>query len=53
MWQRHWVNERGKPVSQKPLTAQVSAKQSIKRQLHTTQVGTAQQLYHDMHREGG
>ena len=37
--QNRWVNERGKPASQKPLTAEVSAKQSIKRQLHTTHVG--------------
>ena len=29
----------GKPASQKPHTAEVSAKQSIKRQLHTTHVG--------------
>ena len=32
----HWVKERGKPVSQKPLTAE---KQSIKCQLYTTHVG--------------
>ena len=38
-WQTRWVNERGKSASQKPLTAEVSAKQSIKRQLHTTHVG--------------
>ena len=31
-----WVNEWGKPASQKPLTAE---KQSIKRQLYTTHVG--------------
>ena len=29
-WQSHWVNEWGKPASQKPLTAKVSAKQPIK-----------------------
>ena len=39
MWQSRWVNEWGKPTSQKLLTAEVSAKQSIKRQLHTTHVG--------------
>ena len=33
------VNEQGKPASQKSLTAKVSARQSIKRQLHTTHVG--------------
>ena len=32
-------NERGKPTSQKPPIALVSAKLSIKRQLHTTHVG--------------
>ena len=35
-WHNGWVNERGKPASQKPLTAE---KQSIKHQLHTTHVG--------------
>ena len=35
-WHSHWVNERGKPVSQKPLTAE---KQSIKHQIYTTHVG--------------
>ena len=35
-WHSRWVNERGKPASQKPLTAEVSAKQSIKCQLHIT-----------------
>ena len=36
-----WVNEqgRGEPASEKPHTAEVCAKQSIKRQLHTTHVG--------------
>ena len=38
-WHSHWVNEQGKPASQKLLTAEVSAKQSIKCQLHTTHVG--------------
>ena len=38
-WHSHWVNEKGKLTSQKPLTAEVSAKQSIKCQLHTTHVG--------------
>ena len=38
-WHSHWVNEQGKPASQKRLTAEVSAKQSIKCQLHTTHVG--------------
>ena len=33
-----WASEWGKPTSQKPPTAVVSAKQSIKRQLHTTRV---------------
>ena len=37
-WHSRWVSERGKPVSQL-LTEEVSAKQSIKRQLYTTQVG--------------
>ena len=32
-------NEREKPSSQKTPTALLTAKQSIKRQLHTTQVG--------------
>ena len=32
-------NERGKPTSQKAPTSVVRAKQSIKRQLHTTHVG--------------
>ena len=36
VWHSCWVNEQGKPASQKPLTAE---KQSIKRQLHTTHVG--------------
>ena len=35
-WHSHWVNEPGKPASQKPLTAK---KQSIKSQLYTTHVG--------------
>ena len=35
-----WGNERGKPTSQKPPTAVVSAKLCIKRHLHTTHVGT-------------
>ena len=58
-WQSCWVNERerGEPTSQKPRTAEVCAKQSIKRQLHTTRgscwLGTAQQSYHDMRDEGG
>ena len=36
-----WVNEqrRGEPASPKPYTAEVCAKQSINRQLHTTHVG--------------
>ena len=38
-WHSHWVNEQGKPASQKFLTAEVSGKQSIKCQLHTTHVG--------------
>ena len=38
-WQNRWGNERGKPASQKPLTAEVSAKQSIKPQLHRIHVG--------------
>ena len=38
-WHSHWVNEQGKPASQKLLTAEVSGKQSIKCQLHTTHVG--------------
>ena len=42
-WHSRWVNERGKPAFQKPLTAE---KQSIKRQLYTTRgscwLGTAQ-----------
>ena len=33
------IAKRGKPASQKPLTAEVSEKQSIKRKLHTTHVG--------------
>ena len=36
VWLSCWVNEQGKPASQKALTAE---KQSIKRQLHTTHVG--------------
>ena len=36
VWHSCWVNEQGKPTSQKALTAE---KQSIKRQLHTTHVG--------------
>ena len=36
VWHGCWVNEQGKPASQKALTAE---KQSIKRQLHTTHVG--------------
>ena len=35
-WHSHWVKERGKPTSQKPLTAE---KQSIKCQLNTTHEG--------------
>ena len=35
-WHSRWVNERGKPAFQKPLTAE---KQSIKCQLYTTHVG--------------
>ena len=35
-WHSCWVNEQGKPASQKPLTTE---KQSIKCQLHTTHVG--------------
>ena len=35
-WHSHWVNEQGKPASQKPLTAK---KQSIKHQLYATHVG--------------
>ena len=35
-----WVNERGKPTSQKAPTAVVSVKLSMKRQLHTTHLGT-------------
>ena len=43
-WHSRWINKRGKPVSQTPLTAEVSAKQSINQlqlqlQLHTTHVG--------------
>ena len=38
-WHSRWVNERGKPTSQQPLTVEVSAKQFIKRQLHTTHLG--------------
>ena len=38
-WLSRWVKEQGKPASQKPLTAEESAKQSTKRQLHTTYVG--------------
>ena len=34
-----WINEWGKPASQKHPIADVSAKQSMKRQLHTTYVG--------------
>ena len=37
-WQSRWINKRWKPTSQKPLTAEVSAKLSIKHQLHTTHV---------------
>ena len=36
VWHSCWVNEQGKPASQKALSAE---KQSIKRQLHTTHVG--------------
>ena len=36
VWHSCWVNEQGKPASQKALTAE---KQSIKRRLHTTHVG--------------
>ena len=53
-WHSRWVNERGKPAFQKPLTAE---KQSFKRQLYTTRgscwLGTAQQFHHDMRGEGG
>ena len=35
-WHSCWVNEQGKPASQKPLTTE---KQSIKCQLHTTHMG--------------
>ena len=35
-WHSRWVNQQGKPASQKPLTAE---KQSIKRQLYKTHVG--------------
>ena len=38
-WQSRRVNERGKPASQKPLTAEESARLSTKSQLHTTYVG--------------
>ena len=38
-WQSRWVDERRTPACQKSLTAEVRAKQSIKRQLHTTHVG--------------
>ena len=37
-WQSRWVDERRTPASQKPLTAEVRAKESIKRHLHTTHV---------------
>ena len=36
VWHSRWVNERGKPAFQKPLTAE---KQSIKHQLYATHVG--------------
>ena len=38
-WQSRCVNERGKPASQKPLTAEESEELSTKHQLHTTYVG--------------
>ena len=55
------ANEREKPPSQKPTTAVVSAKQSIKHQLHTTHhntcgscwLETARQFSHEMWGEGG
>ena len=55
VWHSCWVNEQGKPASQKALTAE---KQSIKRQLHTTHVGAVgwephSFFHHDMRWEGG
>ena len=44
-WHSHWVNEPGKPASQKPLTAK---KQSIKSQLYTTHVGAVGWEPHSM-----
>ena len=47
------------PRLKKPLTAEVTAKQSIKRQLHTTHMGAvcwepySMQFYRDMRGEGG
>ena len=38
-WQSRWVTERGKPASQKSFTAEMSAKQCIKCQLHITHLG--------------
>ena len=45
-------------MTERPFTAEASAKHSFKRQLHTTHVGavgwkTAQQFSHDMRGEGG
>ena len=53
VWQSCWVNKWRKPASQKPLTAEVSAKQSIKCQLHTTHVGAVSWEPNDMCGEGG
>ena len=57
VWQSRWINQRWKPASQKPLTAEVSAKQPIKQAPHNTcgscWLGTAQQFYHDMRGERG
>ena len=66
-WHSRWVNERGKPASQKPFTAEVNAKQSPGNQAapaappapapHNTCGsccrGTAKQFHHDMRGEGG
>ena len=38
-WHSRQVNEREKPVSQRPFTAEVSEKHFFKHQLHTTYVG--------------
>ena len=38
-WKGLWINKRWKPTSQKPLIVEVSAKEFIKRNLHTTNVG--------------